>query len=325
MNSRKMKVLWATAGDSNVASTRVRVMDLSRGLRKFGVDSMIIQAPGAGGRFRVAFRAITGRYDVIVLQKVLYGRAMIWLLRIMTRILVFECDDAIHLPDNQGEWYSSDNDLRRLRHILERVDVVTTTNDLLAGEFAPPGSRSAVYAGPAPPVHRSGKREKVVLWLGSPFTSPELDEVGDVPAAFRGRGVEFIAIGADRSQARRGWTVLNWSIEIADEWLQRATVGLMPLSRTPWNDRKAGYKILQYAANGVVPIASDGPPARRFLAPRMNECLVTSRSDWYSAIELGLEGSEKYPPILDMIVNQNSVESAAERWFHEVVKEGVEF
>lgn len=311
-----------TAGDSNLASTRVRVMELSRGLREFQVESTINRGTGLGGRLRVAIRVITGRYEVIVLQKVLYGVPMLWLLRTMTRNLVFECDDAIQLPDSAGALYATGNDLRRLRRILEHVDVVTTTNDLLADDFATTGTRSAVFAGPAPPVTKVAKEKKIVLWLGSPSTSPELDEVGDVPSELKTDGIEFVAIGADRTQEARGWTVLDWSIDIADEWLRRATVGLMPLSRTPWNDRKAGYKILQYAAYGVVPIASDGPPARRLLASTMEECLVADRASWKPTIEAGLEGSDKYAPMLDKIVARNTVESAAKRWFHEVVEKG---
>lgn len=324
MSSPNLKALWVTVGGSRQASTRVRVIELSHGLRKFGVESTILRGTDLKGRLRVVLRVMRGRYDVIVLQKVLYGWPMLWLLRKMTGELVFECDDAIHLPDSQGEMYSSDNDLRRLRRLLRRVDVVTTTNQLLAEDFATKENRTVVYAGPAPPIRSSRKREKVVLWLGSPSTSPELDEVAEVPAALGGRGIEFVAVGADVSQAERGWEVLDWSIEVADEWLQRATVGLMPLARNPWNDRKAAYKILQYAASGVVPVASEGPPARLFLPSEMNECLVSSRSGWCSAIEAGLEGADKYAVRLDMIVNRNSVGSTAEKWFHQVIEKGVE-
>lgn len=319
---RNTRILWVTLGDENVASTRVRVMELAHGLQKWSVDSVVIRGTGLRGRIRVALRAILGRNDVIVLQKVLYGRLMLGLVRIMTRSLVFECDDAIYLPDSQGEMYTTRSGGRRLTRLLARADVITTTNDLLEEDLAPATGRSVVFAGPAPPVRRPVKSKNTVLWLGSPSTSAELDEIGTLPETLRARGIECVAIGADPKRTDLGWTVLEWTAEVAEEWLERAKVGLMPLSRTPWNDRKAGYKILQYAANGVVPIASDGPPARRLLSPEMDECLVTRSSGWEPAIESGLAGAERYAPMLDMIVARNSVDSAAERWFHEIVEKG---
>lgn len=317
------RALWATAGSTDLASTRVRVTEVAGGLEEFGLKSKFVNGTGLSGRLRVLAAALTGRYDVIVVQKLSYERSMFWCLRKLSTTLVFECDDAIQLAEpRSGGRYSSESHVRKQRALLERVDVLTTTNDLLAEDFKPSSGRTVIYAGPAPPVRRSVKPGNFVLWLGSPSTSPQLDLLDGVPEDFKGSGIEFVAIGAETSKADMGWTVLDWSVETADLWLSRATVGLMPLSRSPWNDRKAGYKLLQYAAYGVVPVASDGPPARRLLKPDMDECLVPANGDWQGAIRNALDQADSYPSKLDSLVAESSVATVCAKWFLEVIEKG---
>jgi hypothetical protein len=67
----------------------------------------------------------------------------------------------------------------------------------------------------------------------------------------------------------------------------------MPLEQTEWNDRKAGYKILEYLKGGVIPVTVDSAILETLLgadAGTLCEVISTSHpDDWAAGIRRALD------------------------------------
>jgi hypothetical protein len=315
-----VRALWLALGGRTIASSRVRAFEMSDALNACGNQSRVVPAAGVAGRLRTVW-ALRRRWDVVVLQKLLYGPAMLRLVRWRSETLIFECDDAIHLG-YPGELPSAvSRNRRRLSRLLASVDLVTTSNQLLAEELRPRTGKVVWFAGPAPQrAHATDAREPaLLLWLGSPSTTPHLELLGSLPSELRSAGWSCVAVGASRRAEELGWTVVPWTEAIAAQWLGRATVGIMPQRESAWDDRKAAYKVLQYAAAGVVPVASDVLPARALMAePPLNDLLVSSDSPWAGVLVKAQESGSDLQESLALMAARHSLQACIHAWLSAV-------
>jgi hypothetical protein len=319
-------VLWLTIGGREVASSRVRAFYLSDALRLQGVRSRCVVAAGIRGRIRaVVALLLLGRAPVIVVQKILFGALMLRCLRWRASVLVWECDDALHLGYPASPASKVVEERRRVELVLSSVDVVTTSNPLLATELRPASGRVNVLLGPAPPpALNPTDRERVLLWLGSPSTEPYLALLRDVPRRLREAGWECVALGATAGASRFGWRAVRWSRVAQEQWLSRATVGVMPQPSDPWADRKQAYKLYEYMAHGVVPVASDVLPARLAMSDAcLRPFLLDANADWVRAIVHAARVREDLVPCFLQVLDRRSVESSLTRW-REAVASGAE-
>lgn len=313
----RRSVLWAALGERTVASSRIRAHELSDGLERRSWRSHVLVGSGARGRTALLGRVVRTRPEVVVLQKLLYGRVTLALLRRLAPVLVFECDDAVHLGYPGQSPRARARAARAVARIRRAVDVVTTTNARLAVDLAPRSGHTVIYAGPAPATNCSGTapRDRVLVWIGSPSTSDNLRLAGDLPRRLRRQGWRTVAIGARPDAADAGWEVVDWSEAVAEQWLRRASVGLLPQVADAWSDRKAAYKALQYAAAGVVPVASDVEPAREILgASGSPEFLVADGGDWEAAVTTAFRRRSDHLATLERIVAEHSLAAALNVW-----------
>ncbi len=307
---RRGSVLWVTLGGRKVASSRVRAFQVSDALEEAGIRSKCIVGAGVTGRMRTLLELCRlGRPTVVVVQKLLLGAAMVRVLRRLSAVLVWECDDALHI----GFPGTPANEIRRAQRLVETVlshaDLVTTSNPLLAQDFLPPSGEVMAFVGPSPPIRRGTPcRERIVVWLGSASTATHLDLLDDLPQRLRGVGWQCVAIGAPSHVASNGWRCVQWSPAAQEYWLGRAMVGVMPQASDPWSDRKQGYKLLEYMAHGLVPVASDVLPARLLMGdPRLAEFLLPAGGDWVTAVESAAYHRSDLLPCLQAIVDEHSM------------------
>jgi glycosyltransferase involved in cell wall biosynthesis len=311
------RVLWITLGGRLVASSRVRAFAISDELLAEGVPSACIPGRGARGRGRVlVFLARHPRPTIVVVQKILYGPLMLRLLRRAARVLVWECDDALQLGYPDADTAQTIRDRTRLARTLECVDVVTTSNALLATDLAPRSRQVAAFIGPSPPwSSESAVRRPVVLWLGSSSTQPYLQEMGAAPRMLHAAGWECVAVGANPRVGALGWRAVEWSPDAQAHWLSIALVGVMPQPRDPWADRKQGYKLLEYAAHGVVPVASDVGPARAVLqSTALKSLLVGDSDDWSRVILRAANNRAALLPHIRAVARRYDVASTVATW-----------
>jgi hypothetical protein len=309
-------VLWLTLGGRDMASSRVRAFELSDALRQHGIDSTCVVAHGPYGRSRALSRLASRGVDVVVIQKLLYGKAMLNLVRSRAKVLVWECDDALHVGPPDASADEMRKTQRLIQLTLRTVDIVTTPNPLLARELRPTSGRVTRFQGPAPrPLAIDGSRDRVLVWLGSRSTQEYLMRLGDLPKRLAEAGWLCAAIGASEVVAKFGWQPIPWSLTTQEQWLANAAVGIMPQPSEPWADRKQGYKLFEYMAHGVVPVASNVLPARIVMRGSiLRSLLVGPNEDWEGAIDRAVGYRQTLVTVFESLLRRHSVESSLTTW-----------
>ncbi|QWF21710.1 glycosyltransferase [Nocardioides sp. LMS-CY] len=198
---------------------------------------------------------------------------------------MFEIDDAIYLG-YPGDSVKRAAQLRsRVTGAADAADLVTTTTELLAIDLRKlSASPVAVFAGPYPKPRPSNVVEREgLVWLGSPSTFSNTDVVR---AAVRNEpSLSLCLVGAPTSGTPHpNISMVVWSPDAENEALARSRVGVMPQYSDRWSDRKAAYKVLEYLAAGLVPVATDCAPVRAALGPETEGLcfLVPPDSDAYA-------------------------------------------
>jgi glycosyltransferase involved in cell wall biosynthesis len=130
-------------------------------------------------------------------------------------------------------------------------------------------------------------------WIGSPHNEECLRSIAPALMEVHRRtgarltlvGTTAPALGDIEAMVDR----VDWSPAAQRTALADMDVGLMPLSRTPYNLGKCGYKLLQYAAVGLPAVASPLGVNAELLA-RFGMPAARTQDDWTDAI-LGLVGA----------------------------------
>ena len=185
---------------------------------------------------------------------------------------------------------------RRIDRLMTGARLVVTGNDYLA-QRAHQASASWVevlptvidlerYPRPGQIGPRPANDVPRIVWIGSPGTIPFLSRLAEPLAALarlhryvlRVVGGELTMPGVDIECVR--WTEDGEMASIAD-----CDVGIMPLSDTPWERGKCGYKLIQYMACGLPVVASPVGVNRDIVREGENGFLAWTSQDW--SVRLG--------------------------------------
>ncbi|MGX2039502.1 glycosyltransferase family 4 protein [Methylocaldum sp. MU1018] len=127
-----------------------------------------------------------------------------------------------------------------------------------------------------------------VGWIGSPTTAQYLRSLNEVFAAIaRDHPIRVKVVGAGTSHVQPA----DFEIEYRD-WSERTEVddilsfdvGIMPLSDTPWERGKCGYKLIQYMGCYKPVIASPVGANLRIVEHGVNGFLASAESEWKAAL-----------------------------------------
>lgn len=258
-------LLFLSHSGANLPSVRFRVRPFVELARKRGVDAAWRRYPKTVFQ-RIGFFALLPRTPVIVLQKKLVSGAELSLLQSRAGKLVFDFDDALWAKHpNQGEagGRGDERELKRLLRVCAGVDRVVAGNNFLAEKVRGVARRVDVLPTPLDTdAYVPGDGEKtgkpVVGWMG---TSGNLFFLPEVFAALQPMAgwfdVSVVSDGEFAIPGGFGGGCTRWTPEDELCRLQAMDIGLMPLSDDEYTRGKCGFKLLQYMACGVVPIASD--------------------------------------------------------------------
>lgn len=276
-------VLWLTRYGHEGASSRYRVHQFVEPLKLGGIRSSTRPLARWQSSRTDAARTVASRLvdlgkkpvdDVVVIQKEPVMPAQLWpiarqLVRRIDVPIVWDIDDAI--------WVHGAAHERMARDIARIGTCVVAGNDLIAEWARSVGARSVTVIptcyepATAPPRPRREASDGVrIVWLGSPSTAQLLEhEVRRLRFLASLPRVQMKFIGGCPPEEIRDLPnveVLDWSPEVEHRQLVTADFGLALQPRTPFADHKCGFKIVQYMAYGVVPIATDNPVHRQMIA-----------------------------------------------------------
>lgn len=312
-----MKILFLALGDRRTASSRIRAWNFASAVADAGHESTTVE----GTDRRQLARALAQRWDIVVVQKWTPPMMLARTIRARSKVMIYDCDDAIYLASEVGARESpyARRNFKRLMTMIDLFDGVSVSTPLMSADFEEmvPDKPRIVFPGPMPVLRPLGdpSERRGLVWLGSPATEGYLARSETILREVQSQ-YGFLAVGATDRTSSKGLNVAQWSESVEQEVLGRARAGLFLQPEGPWEARKSGYKILEYVASGVLPVVEAMPAVRELLPsdyPYMFE------DDPRSAIEaaLGLPEPEYAATVQRLIVDsvaKFSFGATAMRW-----------
>jgi len=153
-----------------------------------------------------------------------------------------------------------------------RVELIPTSIDL--NRYPPnPTEPAAVFT---------------IGWIGSPSTAQYLQSLNEVFAAIARDypvRVKVVGAGTPHSQpANFDIEYRDWSEQTEVDDIRSFDVGIMPLSDTPWEKGKCGYKLIQYMGCYKPVVASPVGANLRIVEHGVNGFLASTESEWKAAL-----------------------------------------
>lgn len=210
---------------------------------------------------------------------------------------VVDFDDAVfHNYDQSGNPLIRGLLSNKFDPLLKRSAAITAGNRYLADYANSHGAAKVMIlptvvdtdrydAAAAPPLARSGSGKIVIGWIGSPATARLLQTIVPIlntasrstPFSLRTIGIAPLS-GADFPIDSQPWTA---DTEVA--LLNGIDVGIMPLTDSPFERGKCGYKLIQYMALAKPVIASNVGVNGEIVTPEVG-FLAENDRDWIDAI-----------------------------------------
>ncbi len=245
----------------HVASSRVRVLNLLPELHAHGLQTRVVEHPDSW-RERLGLLPECRRADVVVIQKTLMSPLFLRLLRLASRRLVYDFDDAVY---HSSKNIHSRSRPRKFAAAARQADLVIAGNELLA-EQARQFNRNVVVLPSAVEIRgvptrghsRNGERT-IIGWVGGSYTLPHLQQATQLLARLaESHPIELRILSSEGIEIPGVNTrFIPWQLETQDAEIAQFDIGIMPLPDTPHTRGKCGYKALQYMAAAVVPVVSN--------------------------------------------------------------------
>ncbi len=288
-------------------SSKKRVLDSQEYLESRGHRVRVMEIPS---RFwqRLAFLPGMRAFDLIVLQKKLFGALQIRALKLFNRNLVFDLDDAVMFHEIERREPVSGRFFTRFARTVGQCRGVIAGNGYLAefarvarGEWGRESPAVLVLPTPvdtrkiSPGAHRSSEGGLRIGWIGTRGNLGHLKSIagplGSVLQSVPGSRLKVISDGEPRMDGvpveYKPWRAED---EVAD--LQSFDVGIMPLEDNLWTRGKGGFKLLQYMAAGVVAVASPVGINTEIIRHGENGLLAREDFEWEAALRRLLEDAE---------------------------------
>lgn len=238
-----------------------------------------------------------GRYDLLWIEK----EALPWLPYGIERLFlgsrvpyVIDYDDAwFHIYD-RSRWALVRRILgSKLDRLMRHAAMVTVGNGYLAERACQAGAARieilptvvdlARYPDSPP---RPALQPPVIGWIGSPITDRYLDLVDDpLRRVIAQSGARLSLVGASPSALSALSPERHaWREDTEGQRIAEFDIGIMPLTDTPWEWGKCGYKLIQYMACAKPVVASPIGANREIVEHGVNGFLAETPAEWADAL-----------------------------------------
>lgn len=243
------------------------------------------------GGFIPVFKALIAakNADVIILLRKTFPYPIFWMLRKLSKKLIFDFDDAIFC--NPDGTYSKTR-MNRFKSTAAKCDYIFAGNDYLATEARK--FNSAVTVIPTSvdmhkyDIRRTNKSKNLELvWIGSSSTKKYLEEiipiledtVRYVPNLQLNVIADFALFSKHLNIRNVFWTEQSEALE-----LSIADIGIAPMPEDNWTKGKCALKVLQYMAAGLPVISSPSGVNAYVVEDGVSGYLVSDNNQWNKII-----------------------------------------
>lgn len=129
-------------------------------------------------------------------------------------------------------------------------------------------------------------RVPCIVWIGSPGTAPYLAKLAAPLAALAQRRRYVLrVVGARLDLSGVEVESVEWTEDSEVVSIAECDIGIMPLTDTPWERGKCGYKLIQYMACGLPVVASPVGVNRQIVHDGENGFLARDPQEWVQRLE----------------------------------------
>ncbi len=289
------KILFISKGQ-HTSSTRYRAMQYFPNFIDNGWQPTHITISGGVVPVLKTFIAAINA-DVVVLLRKTFPPPVFWILRQLSKKLIFDFDDAIFVNTNGS--YSKTR-MNRFKTTVANCDYIFAGNQYLADEAKKNNSAVAVIPTSVEVNKYDLSCQKDVatfelVWIGSTSTKKYIAEI--IPALEKAAQIIpnlKLKIIADFELASPILNIKNVAWTEHDEAIElcKADVGLAPMPENNWTKGKCALKVLQYMATGLPVISSAAGVNAYVVENGVSGYLAYDDSEWFElVIQLNKEKS----------------------------------
>jgi glycosyltransferase involved in cell wall biosynthesis len=222
-------------------------------------------------------------YDVIFLQRKLVPRFFFKILRILSKKIIYDFDDAIFL-DSNGK--ISNHKLKKFSYICSNSDLIFAGNEFLKN-YANKFNKNTFLIPTCLDISKyklSARKDKNffdLVWIGSKSTSKYLIETIPLLEKANKKLKDLRLINISNIVLKSKFIPIKnilWSEQVQYKELKSAKLGLAPLDDSNWSKGKCAFKVLQYASAGI-PIISSNVGVNSILIKQFDAGLLVKKEN----------------------------------------------
>jgi glycosyltransferase involved in cell wall biosynthesis len=238
------------------------------------------------------------KYDLIWLEKEALPWLPAWLelllLRGRTPYLVDYDDAVFHRYDQHSasvvRWLLG----QKIDRVMQNARLVIAGNDYLANRATQAGAKwveilPTVVDLDRYPLSKAPQNEVFTIgWIGTPLKFVDyIQELYPVLKEIcRDGGAKVVAIGAKETNIEDiPLEIKPWSEATEVKEMQQFDVGIMPLTDTPFERGKCGFKLIQYMASTRPVIGSPVGVNAEIIEQGINGFQASSQAEWLQAFQ----------------------------------------
>lgn len=223
--------------------------------------------------------------------------------KLFKRKIIIDFDDAIWLPPQQSSnaWLQPLRFYHKLSFLCQWAYKVSCGNTFLAN-YALQYNRNVCLIPTTLDTqqqhnqakHHTNKPLTVIGWTGSHTTLPYLIPLYPILEQLAQQyAIEFRVIANQAPDTKLPFVkFVKWAsnTEVAD--LLAFDIGIMPLTNTPWEEGKCGFKALQYMSLGIPAVVSPVGVNNSIVQHEQNGFIAHNNQDWLHYLSQLIQSAE---------------------------------
>lgn len=272
-------------------SSRLRIYQHLETLRKEGIAAKVVLHPKSSTEWKALLKR-AGGFDAVLWQKVLMSHWKALQLRMASRRLLFDLDDAVWMGKRNHVPYRSGKQARRFWFLMKLLDGAICGSPVLEQKVLSIGPKLPTHliptSVPAFPLKAStfDAALPVVVWVGMGPNVAQVEAIEEELVSASADHPFLLRIVSNRRpnfRAFQSWEFIEWSEELEYAAINSADIGIMPLVDDGFTRGKCAYKALQYMSCGLPVVASDVGVNREWIQ-QSGAGLVVPSGSWAEAL-----------------------------------------